>query len=54
MNYEHVKTIHPPLKTQLDIDLSTPYNYQSRAHSNLIERRFSNKDQQNPEQVCKY
>jgi hypothetical protein len=47
MNYEHVKTIHPPLKTQLDIDLSTPYNYQSRAHSNLIERRIYNKKSMN-------
>jgi hypothetical protein len=53
-HYNDMKSIYPPSKPQLNIDFSTSYNYQPRTHYSYIERRFSNKDQQNSEQVCKY
>jgi hypothetical protein len=62
MNVDHnnATTIYHPLKQQINqhqltVDSPRTYNYRSRAHSNIIERRFSNVEQpiQIPNQVCK-
>jgi hypothetical protein len=56
INVDHIdiKTIYHPLKKQLNIDSSALHDYRSRTNTNIIGRRFSNKDQQTQEQVCKY
>lgn len=53
-------TVYHPLKksinqNQLSVDSLTPYNYRSRANSNIIQRRFSNVETPvlTPEQICK-
>jgi hypothetical protein len=60
-DHSDIRTTYHPLKkpvkqNQLTVESAKPYNYRSRANSNIIERRFSNVEQppQILEQVCKY